>query len=698
MSKMQLELWLDESGDFQNDSNINKSPSLVGGVLIEKNKLDTPKIIEILGSEYIHSNEMGKENFGAYATELLQAIINHGGQLIIYENQERLEIIDGTITYLNIISEGIIQLLQLLMAEYEEIDLSIVVAVRLDMEKQDTMPGGIIPYQEYVMRLNEKIMIGLARRAIANHKCWKWDIRLASARNDQRLMLADVVCNSWLTQRSKKFTIEQRELLQKLYVDKYRFSVFEKSTPAYIKRLIAEGDFAEAIFEVYTSEEKALRNDLLEIIMKRLLTINSEGVRIQLINLKTKIDGLIKIENNLSKSKLLLQEIQNDFIVRMVNSGIDPGIFALDIYLYLFTVHTHEGNIAEAERLISLCEKAIKNLSNRWEGIDYFFMYKIRKAVYQINCFDYYSVCTEMSQIVNTLKETMEIFSIIDGLDNLYHSVKSDALGKALGTRLQAYCFMLRKDAGLYEAAIEDSRNALQEFLFDTDISRQYQYRAQIECEAGHYTEALRYLLKVEEIELEGEDSILQFLSIVSQKQPGVVAFSMMHYTRIMAEAAINREMELADLLYSSLNKQSNLYESIVHSNMVDHPYEIIAWKLATYHGLKGNITASMKAYDQAIEICFCRPERWTFLAIGLGVIAEKTSILYMHSEKYDREANLSLKEFTRKYESFMKLDLPGSMRDYFVGWKKDIETVMNSKDVNIKNHMLWKLSREITY
>lgn len=249
-----LELWLDESGDFQQDNNLNRNPSLVGGVLIEKNKLYKNHLSKILGSEYVHSNEINK-GFGAFSLHVLQSIIEYGGQLIIFENEERLQIVDSTITYLNILSEGIIQLLQLLSAEYGQVELDILIAVRLDMEKQEIHRGDIIQYNDYVSRLEEKIILGLARRSLVSRN-YKYSVKLASARNDQRLMISDVVCNSWLTRNSKKFTDEQRTRIQKMFLEKYRFTVFEKSTTAYIKRLIAEGELAEAIFEIYTTKEK----------------------------------------------------------------------------------------------------------------------------------------------------------------------------------------------------------------------------------------------------------------------------------------------------------------------------------------------------------------------------------------------------------------------------------------------------------
>lgn len=194
MSSKHFELWLDESGDFLREEDKGKNPSLVGGVLIEKSLGKSLNIPGILGSEYIHSNEI-KENFGDYAVGVLQRIVEHSGHLVIFENQERLNIVNSDTTYLNVISEGIIQLLQSLAAEHGKIHLDILIAVRLDMEKQDLRPGLIIRPEEYGWRLEERLILGLARRTLAHHKHWGWNINMDSARKNPKLMLADVVCN-----------------------------------------------------------------------------------------------------------------------------------------------------------------------------------------------------------------------------------------------------------------------------------------------------------------------------------------------------------------------------------------------------------------------------------------------------------------------------------------------------------------------
>lgn len=74
--------------------------------------------------------------------------------------------------------------------------------------------------------------------------------------------------------------------------------------------------------------------------------------------------------------------------------------------------------------------------------------------------------------------------------------IRGAQLGKMLGTQVQHCRYMMRQGLVDYEEAIGLSDAAIAHFEHDSDKRRQYQYRAQIEAEAGNYDEALAYLLR----------------------------------------------------------------------------------------------------------------------------------------------------------------------------------------------------------
>lgn len=160
------ELWLDESGNFKNDDLMENSPSLVGSIFIAKGALDEDSVKEILKKEYVHSVEMKGEEYGEYATEVLSNAAKKGAEFVVFENEERIKIIDGDTTYLNIISEGIIQLLQYLTLKDDNVELDILIAVRKVVDSPLDASRFVIKRKEYIYRLREKIMIGMARNIL----------------------------------------------------------------------------------------------------------------------------------------------------------------------------------------------------------------------------------------------------------------------------------------------------------------------------------------------------------------------------------------------------------------------------------------------------------------------------------------------------------------------------------------------------
>lgn len=332
----------------------------------------------------------------------------------------------------------------------------------------------------------------------------------------------------------------------------------------------------------------------MQIILDRLSMLDDIGIRTQLQNINIRVDALIKIDNNLIKSKKILFNIQEEFIPLMNKRNINMGLFSLDIYLYLLTVYTHEGSVGLAERQINLCQEAIKSLANRWESIDYYFMFKIRQAVHYINTFYFKSAVENMTEIITTIEETLVLFPLAQGIGEIYKEIKSDLMGKALGTRLQGRTFMIRKDREELYKAQKDSDKAIKEFMHSSDIMRQYQYRSMVECEGGNYQKALNYLCKSIEIDYIDENSIVELLNAIMGKHPIVRLYSLMHYVRIMAESLCGGDASTSEKMFIGWNKVKLGCNDIITNPLEDHPYEIIIWKLGTYMGKTGSIEAAL--------------------------------------------------------------------------------------------------------
>ena len=213
-----FELYLDESGEFLDDSD-KKSPSLIGGILVKKGDLTMQKAQNMMSTalskvpgKYVHINdiaEIDKKLAGDVAIEIMKEIRSIPAYIVIFENSELLNFQNDKILYLNIMVEGIMNLLEKLSLENpDSVELNVIAATRRDLEIDDNQTT--IELKEYSERIKEKLYMKLAEKDLFLSKNCKVNFELSSARKNPKLQISDVVCNSKLTMESKKFSEEQK--------------------------------------------------------------------------------------------------------------------------------------------------------------------------------------------------------------------------------------------------------------------------------------------------------------------------------------------------------------------------------------------------------------------------------------------------------------------------------------------------------
>ena len=131
MGTKHYDLYLDESGSFQEDKKDNTlTPSLVGGLLFESDESKANRFVNLFpfDSHAVDHYEEHKELFFS----ILKKLRDEDGHFLLFNNDERLKVVNGDITYLNVISDGIAQLLSNLRAIHrnDKIELKILIANR----------------------------------------------------------------------------------------------------------------------------------------------------------------------------------------------------------------------------------------------------------------------------------------------------------------------------------------------------------------------------------------------------------------------------------------------------------------------------------------------------------------------------------------------------------------------------------------
>ena len=133
------ELYLDESGEFE-DRRVrgNWNPSLVGGLLCAEGAVTAGRAEKLCGGQRLHANEDRTDEATARNFDILRTLRqDERCRFVLFENTERLMIVNGDITYLNIVAEGIVRLLRDLAAAKKEqaIALKVCVALRNNVER-----------------------------------------------------------------------------------------------------------------------------------------------------------------------------------------------------------------------------------------------------------------------------------------------------------------------------------------------------------------------------------------------------------------------------------------------------------------------------------------------------------------------------------------------------------------------------------
>lgn len=692
-------LYLDESGDFEADGSMHDNPSLVGGYLTYDKPMTMEEAKKICEGRQIHCCEMPKQEFASLAMRILENMKSQGCSLVVFENKERLEIVDGDTTYLNIISEGVVQLMQLLKSRFDSIEFNLIIAQRVAVKRPDYKyrpEGYYISWAEYKKRLQERIIIG-ASKTTSDFNIKNWNVEFRDARTDFRLMLSDVVCHSRF-RINKKFDEKQKEKLNQLFEEAFIFSVYPSELETTIGRSLVKGNIADAIFELLVADNKSIDPKYLNEIQYALQGVNETSRDIHYKMLFSRIMNLLHVGNELELAQSILDRFRKYFLNNPRYKDLIPTNFKMDMSLLGLTIATHEGAIMKANSEIDYCTELLPFLVRRWESIDYYFIFKIRYAVHLINSYDMKRCISEMDQLECIIDNTFALFPLADGFGDLCVDIKSDVKGKVFGNRLQARLNLMKTDSTQYELAVIDSENAMKEFSRLSDLNRQYQYRSRIEYEAGGYKSALEWLKK-SIISNDSNDSCGNLKIMISNIISGnkmEAAFSLMHFANIMLLAKEANDNEVFTEIHTAW-KQNNVDEYLKNSFVEAHPYEIIYWKIGKLACLTGSHSAGEEKINIALRICNKSKDNISLKAIGLGILADKVFLL--SSIDSNKQSNLvtTISTLCSEYESFMRLELPDSMEVHFGTWEKQINQLKDRK-TKADHTSLKRLSEQVYY
>lgn len=501
-------VYLDESGDFETDlvQGNKKNASLVGGFFWRRDDIRDikrlkNKIDEIKSGEN-HATEMSGANKGEKVYAMLTGVKKFPIEFIIFQNDIKKKIVNSTQTYLTVVTEGLVQLMKkLVILENEPVEINVVVGFKKDTTQpiSNSPVEGYIPIEDYTTRLIEKISVERAKLKNGSFQKSVINISLSDDKRDSYLILCDYICNFWYTRQSRVFCgsvagsekISIRNALESLYESDFIFPLFNTEENEHVLRMVQDGFYADALFEAFAGmiSEKNYR-----LVKQSFLQLRSKQIHRQLDTLADYIGDLVIFRQPEKMTEHVLEEAEKLFEYLLENSIYDLK-FYLDINLYLLAFFNNNGQIERMEQIFKKIEPQVARYTMRTLDVDYLLIYYTRWAVYLQDHHRYQesrSVCENMELLLELIKEAIRGNDCI----RLEGITKSEQLGKVLGTKLQAQiplCFLGQEN---YEAARDSSDRAMEQFTYEYDLIRQYQYRSELEAVCGNQEEALKWLEK----------------------------------------------------------------------------------------------------------------------------------------------------------------------------------------------------------
>lgn len=677
-----FELWLDESGDFNNDDQKTargSNPSLIGGLLVEGSSFNEAAVRSILpeAGTYHSVNESDQlDRFRKIEEKLFE---NDSNRLVVFSNQERIMILDNNLTYLNIIAEGIHQMIRHLKSQYGRIFLKVLIANRVNTTTGLNFAQSVVPQDEYERRLREKLLILNLENAISDDE---WELQTASARKDKRLMLSDIVCNTFYTRyRKKKFNAGERKYIEDIYQDRSRtivFTVFESILEKNFKNYLMENKIGEAVSEIAACRDKGILDRCFELLGSKLRFRGAYDIKFQYSFISASIERYINVVRDFDLCILYLNNLCTYYIPLLAGLGRAEAAEAarrleLDIKFYLLTVYTNKGDVERARQLEGEIQAAMVLLPASLENINYSIKFESRRITGLINQFEFEKALEASRRLVERCGEVHALLELFYGETADTHYTE---LAKALGSRLFIENFLVRFRADLRDAAIEDSDAAIREFTDENDKKRQYLYRVQLETELGDFEVALRYLKMG--AGLPEQASIKELWAQIDLGQP----FLLSAYIRLMAEGSL-KGWETAGLLYAQM-AGSELMQELGKGEKFFHPMEIIYWKYGTYCAHAGMLNGAVKNYQKAEEICFST-EDVTMNIIGLAIAFEEYAFTL---EKDSKQAAQCLKSIKKRMNHLQTESARAILKSL---WGEPDLARLDAR-------YFWELSRRVTY
>ncbi len=692
----EFELWLDESGDFEMESQ-HKNPSLVGGVLSPKGLFtsdDLRKLVSADSFEYGHAMEMTKGQARRIVPNALEAVCKAGCKLVYFENIERIDYHTNRDLYLRVLAAGLAQLSKFL-STMGQFRLEIIVALRSSRDNNGTLH--LIRSEEYRNELKTYIANEFEDISFVMDPTNRIGLTIMDARVEPKLFLADFACNAKFSINSEKY-FPVKERLQKLIDKSYRFTVTALTTETVIRAKLSNGDISGALMDYYTTKGQLDKPKMFHEILDNFMSKSYRLQRLQLRKFSAELRNYVAKETDFERSEGLLQSVIGEFYEDLMNRNIivqsDESLFWL--YLSLADMYLREGDVLHAKPVMDAMDTLVKGMNYRVENLAHLYFYRDKKALYEINCMDYTGAAATMEATISAMESLIDVLDADPLVGEYFRTGKgfySEYLGDAYCMKIYAELFLQRFDKNLYESVLrEDTEKAIAQYHYPGELERSQQYRSKAENEAGHCRAALDWLLMTQEITVERDDiqnACLRYLVAARQEDLLSRCYYAMYYVEILENAMRSGQRDLAESMMTALEKEKSMlldllqprkpiqmtsvtgerpvvYEDIftdTKSPRRYHPLEIVLWKYGSYQAMLNNTKAAETYWAEALAVCGENPDYTVLKLVAAAIQLERFS--YIPADKQSEKRALR-RDISKRASNVLALSgLPSEMEAY---------------------------------
>jgi tetratricopeptide (TPR) repeat protein len=635
---------------------------------------------EVLGHprvEPFHANEFAGD-IDAIIARAIVAWRARGWTPFIVEHATQQQIVDNATTYVHVFAEGVTKFARRrALASGTSVSLELLVANR----SLPVSPGSDVKERMsrdlYEQRLRERIAVEEVRTPTRSREpTWRYVMNFASAMHDSRLMMADLACFAW--NRDRRMPAGVLHAWQ-AFLEGHAFVALRSSDDERIRHLVERGAHGVALQELLAvmssfETQPAWLVRLRDFVVPEVSTLDFQSFDAALAPVISRIRYEVEVRRDFDVSRRLLSAWRKHLVPALSASLPDAERGRLDWLLgetlaLELSAANHRGHVARAEQVLRELEPFRGRLAGRFERLPLALHIRVIEAVHRANIYDHEGAYREMEALSGTLDSLLSILAEL-APDAELGSLRSDLLGRALGTALQAAMMAGRRNRMMFDVARTLSDRALGEFEATADRRRQHGYRAQLETDSGALELARGHL--AESLGLQPGAQWMEMCR-VAREQP----FGVMHLARLWAAlAAAGSTSEASDLREAFL---TNDLARLPAWDSGMHPAPVVFWKAGAALAALGDLVAARPYLDRSIRLSEGDAEALTVRTIGLAAQLERMAVLLHLGE--GNALRTATEQLSVTLKAVTAPTAPDSMRTYFGGWRAAVTRAVDERD-----------------